>query len=88
MKNLIVRKHEILCLLFIVFVLLADANIKAQPSSARNTQNFSDNWNFYLGEAENGQAPALDDSKWRELNLPHDWSIEGEFSKDNPAGIG
>ncbi len=21
-------------------------------------------------------------------NLPHDWSIEGEFNKDNPAGVG
>ena len=26
-----------------------------------------------------------DDSKWRSLSLPHDWSIEGEFSKEHPA---
>ncbi len=29
-----------------------------------------------------------DDSKWRELNLPHDWSIEGEFSDTNSSGAG
>ena len=25
---------------------------------------------------------------WRTVDLPHDWSIEGEFSKDNPTGQG
>ncbi len=25
---------------------------------------------------------------WRNLNLPHDWSIEGEFRSDNPATPG
>src|SRR5207248_4155514 len=31
------------------------------------------------------QDPGLDDSQWRLLDLPHDWSIEGEFSEKNPA---
>ena len=26
------------------------------------------------------------DSAWRRLHLPHDWAIEGEFSKENPSG--
>ncbi|HEY6955967.1 MAG TPA: beta-galactosidase GalB, partial [Flavisolibacter sp.] len=26
-----------------------------------------------------------DDSKWRKLNLPHDWSIEGSFSEKYPT---
>jgi beta-galactosidase len=30
----------------------------------------------------------FDDSNWQKLNIPHDWSIEGEFSKDNPATPG
>ena len=25
------------------------------------------------------------DSLWRLVDLPHDWSIEGNFSKDNPS---
>jgi len=37
-----------------------------------------------VNEAQN---PDYNDSKWRQLNLPHDWSIEGSFSKDNPAGV-
>ena len=28
-------------------------------------------------------SPAFDDSDWREIRVPHDWGIEGEFSPDN-----
>ena len=38
---------------------------------------FNQNWRF-----------RLNDSQWRQLNLPHDWSIEGEFSEKAPAGTG
>jgi len=34
------------------------------------------------------QETAFDDAAWRALDLPHDWSIEGEFSEQNPAGVG
>jgi beta-galactosidase len=27
-----------------------------------------------------------DSTKWRTVNLPHDWSIEGDFDKDAPSG--
>jgi len=44
-------------------------------------------WHFHLDD--NGQAyqKDFDDSEWRRLNLPHDWSIEGEYDQDNPVGI-
>lgn len=29
---------------------------------------------------------AFDDSGWRQLDLPHDWAIEGEFLVDGPYG--
>ncbi|HEY5885245.1 MAG TPA: glycoside hydrolase family 2 TIM barrel-domain containing protein, partial [Pyrinomonadaceae bacterium] len=49
---------------------------------------FNQNWRFQLGEVANGQDVRLNDSKWRQLDLPHDWSIEGEFSEKHPAGTG
>ena len=58
------------------------------PSKVRQTELFTKNWQFFLGDIPNGQSQDLNDSEWRTLNLPHDWSIEGEFSKDNPATIG
>ena len=62
----------------------AQAFANSRPGS---TINFNKDWRFNLGDVTNGQAPELDDSKWRALNLPHDWSIEGEFSEKNPAGF-
>jgi beta-galactosidase len=49
---------------------------------------FNENWRFHLGDVPNGQDIALNDSSWRQLDLPHDWSIEGEFSEKHPAGTG
>ncbi|WP_183580883.1 beta-galactosidase GalB [Mucilaginibacter sp. X5P1] len=60
-----------------------------RPASAQQisgaVQSFNQNWLFNLGDVGDGQNTGLDDTKWRKLNLPHDWSIEGEFNKDNPA---
>jgi len=45
-------------------------------------------WRFHLGDVAGAQDATFDDSGWRSLDLPHDWSIEGEFSDTNPAGAG
>ncbi|MUP45404.1 DUF4982 domain-containing protein [Gramella sp. BOM4] len=47
-------------------------------------QIFDKNWQFFLGDS----VTAFSSENWRNLNLPHDWSIEGEFDKDHPAGLG
>ena len=54
----------------------------------RQTANFDHGWRFHLGDVPGAQDPALADRSWRTLDLPHDWSIEGEFSEQNPAGVG
>ena len=55
---------------------------------ARSILNFGKEWKFYLGDALGADASGFDDSMWRKLNLPHDWSIEGEFSDKHPASPG
>lgn len=42
-------------------------------------------WSFTLGDPEGAEAPAFDDSGWRRLDVPHDWSIEGEFDENAPT---
>jgi beta-galactosidase len=32
--------------------------------------------------------PGYDDDAWRQLNLPHDWAIEGPFNQDAPGEAG
>ena len=73
-------------LLFAIVTLLA-IQAAANPRP-QNTVTFNQDWRFHLGDVSDGQRIDLDDSSWRKLNLPHDWSIEGEFAEKNPAGTG
>jgi len=57
-------------------------------TSPRKIENFDHGWKFHLGDVADGQGVAVDDSQWRSLDLPHDWSIEGTFSPDHPATPG
>ena len=59
----------------------------ANPRPGRRVS-FNQDWRFQLGEVANGQERSLNDAPWRQLNLPHDWSIEGDFSEKHPAGTG
>ena len=54
----------------------------------RLTRDFDRGWRFHLGDVTGAENVALNDASWRALDLPHDWSIEGEFSERNPAGAG
>jgi beta-galactosidase len=69
-------------------LLLLAALTPLSAQEARIISNFCDNWKFYLGDDANAKEKSFDDSQWRTLNLPHDWSIEGEFSNDYPATPG
>lgn len=42
----------------------------------KRDQPFDLDWRFFRGEAPGAENPDFDDSQWRELDLPHDWSIE------------
>jgi beta-galactosidase len=43
-------------------------------------------WMFTKGDQPGADKPAFDDSAWRKLNLPHDWSIEGPYTQSDPTG--
>lgn len=47
-----------------------------------HTGNINSHWLFHHGIDPASLESRFDDSKWRQLNLPHDWSIEGTFSPD------
>lgn len=77
--------------LLLIFLSVIIGMISCSPSQNDNTRqrtSFNDNWRFSLGDVEGASVFTFDDNDWRQLNLPHDWAIEGDFSKDNPSGIG
>ncbi|HEY6207488.1 MAG TPA: beta-galactosidase GalB [Gemmatimonadales bacterium] len=67
--------------------LLVAAYTPAAAQRQRMTVSFDRAWRFYLGDVPGAQEATFDDSGWRSLDVPHDWSIEGEFSDTNPAGV-
>lgn len=52
----------------------------------RRRRRLGTDWRFQRGELEGAADPDFDDGAWRSVEIPHDWSIEGEFDPDNPAG--
>jgi beta-galactosidase len=54
-------------------------------AQVRSHTNFNKDWKFYLGNDSTASNENFDDANWRALNLPHDWSIEGNFAKENAA---
>ena len=58
----------------------------AQPLTGDRKQSFDHNWKFSLGEIVGASARDFNDTVWRDVTLPHDWSIEGTINVNNPTG--
>lgn len=83
MKQLLII--PISCLL--LFLVLGGCT-SAERVTDNRRQDFTADWTFHLGDDSAASRPDYDDTAWRILHLPHDWAIEGEFSRDNPSGTG
>ena len=71
-----------------ILSLLLFTQCLSTKEKARTILNFDKDWKFRLGDIAGAESVGFDDSSWRKLNVPHDWSIEGEFSDKNPATPG
>lgn len=78
----------------ILLGLLVSIVVQAQVSFGE-AKKFNENWLFSLSDDSLGASVSYNDSKWRKLDLPHDWSVEGQLSPSLasctgylPGGIG
>ena len=55
---------------------------------ARQRQNFDADWLFVLADSAQMSKAEYNDSWWRQLDVPHDWAIEGDFYVGHPSGAG
>lgn len=69
-KNLIMKK-----VIFSIYFLVCVVIVHAQDKAGNRTKPFDAGWRF-LKDTIMADAPGYNDSKWRTVNLPHDWSIE------------
>lgn len=62
-------------LLFFLFSIIVN-------TGAAEVIGFDVGWKFYQGNVEEeALSPGYNDSGWRQLDLPHDWSIEGTYEQ-------
>jgi beta-galactosidase len=67
----------------IFFLLMCCTQLGAQP--VKNGLNlFDEGWKFHRGGAQGAENPSFDDSGWRNVDLPHDWSIEDLPGTESP----
>lgn len=66
-----------------MFWYIISGNIQAQNTEPQNIL-FNFDWRFHKGGADGAQSIGFDDSNWRQLDLPHDWSIEDLPETNSP----
>ena len=51
------------------------------PAPAREIVSLDQDWAFLQGDGSGAEELGFDSSAWRKLDVPHDWSIEGDFDE-------
>ncbi|MGC1391551.1 MAG: glycoside hydrolase family 2 TIM barrel-domain containing protein [Bacteroidales bacterium] len=66
------------CSMFMIaFSIIMTSCYSQQNNKVENrTTSFDGDWLFIKDNPPGAETPAFEDSKWRTLDLPHDWSIE------------
>lgn len=85
-----IQLRSILKTLPYAFFMLISWVSQAQQLDApiRTTLNFDNDWYFIKEDVNGAEKPIFDDSNWRRLDVPHDWSIEGSYDVSNPTSRG
>jgi beta-galactosidase len=76
---------KFLCVLWFFVALFCVAPV---AFAQRTTSSFDRDWRFLKADPSGAEKPEFEDSGWRRLDVPHDWSIEGPVDEKNPTGAG
>jgi len=82
----------------ILICLLMGCSLQQSAVFSDRVRDFDADWHFVRDSVAGAEQPGFDDSKWRVLDLPHDWSIEdlpeqipgktvGPFSKESEGAL-
>ncbi|MCR5230370.1 MAG: DUF4982 domain-containing protein [Solobacterium sp.] len=94
MDKMIAKRILKLLYILCLFIVCLPVHVHAQTSGTVNQISeagrgilFNDGWKF-CGEDGAFAEASFDDSGWRSVTLPHDWSIENEFTAEAEAESG
>ncbi len=85
MKSKPILKSILTVLISLQFISCTSSSITSDKTRERISIDFD--WKFELGDIDSAELENFDDTNWRLLDVPNDWSIEGEYNEKNPEGI-
>lgn len=68
-----------------VFLWMVFASFQLSAQQQYGRELFNARWQFHLGDLPGAFAPHFNDASWRTVDVPHDYSIEGDFNKNLPS---
>ncbi|MEN2401342.1 glycoside hydrolase family 2 TIM barrel-domain containing protein [Flavobacterium sp. MC2016-06] len=88
MKNKRKYLSKTVSLLMLTAGILLSSCSKKEDVFVNRKVSFNSDWSFHLNDSIADKDTIGTTTKWRTLNVPHDWSIEGKFDEKSPAGYG
>lgn len=88
------RAHGIIVRLLLLLSTFAaiSAGAASAPALAvsptRTVLDLNEGWRFSKGDFPAAMTPGFDDTAWRQVAVPHDWSSRGPFSAEYASGTG
>ena len=82
--NAYFKAKKIHFILLVALALMQVGELSSQVTSNTRAQLFDEDWRFMKGNVPMAENSVFDDSHWRKLDLPHDWSIEDLPGKQSP----
>jgi len=73
---------RLICLVSFVLVLCVSGEAIGQAE--RTEMLLAQSWRFEKGDPSGAEQPGFDDSSWRTVSVPHDWSIEDLEGQNHP----
>jgi len=83
------KTRQIFLMLFVVsFVIFSSCSRKGNKLGFERERSFNAGWKFTHSDVPSAELGNFDDSSWRDIILPHDWSIEDLPEKEGIKQIG
>ncbi|NBH15775.1 DUF4982 domain-containing protein, partial [Lachnospiraceae bacterium] len=59
--------------------------VDSYGAAGERSVSFNDHWRFYLGDVNGAEARNYNDASWKNVNLPHDYSIDQGYTAASPV---
>ena len=69
-------------------IFMEPTTIKISNITGERFTNFNEGWKFNLGDSASAPETDFNDAAWKDVNLPHDFSISQDFTDKGEAESG